>query len=78
MGQPLGKGIMLNRCQHQHISIRPAAAVSLLLSFVLPLGLLAGTSADASTTASEPAVAGASAPTIAGGTGGGGVVRPLA
>ena len=72
----MGKGIMLNRCQHQHISIRPAAAVSLLLSFVLPLVLLAGTSADASTTASEPAVAGASAPAIAGGTGGGGSSDP--
>ena len=58
------------------MSIRPAAAVSLLLSFVLPLGLLAGTSADASTTASEPAVAGASAPAIAGGTGGGGRQTP--
>ena len=74
--QSLGKGILLNMRQHQRMSIRPAAAVGLLLSVILPLGLLAGTSADASTTASEPAVAGASAPATAGGTGGGGRQTP--
>ena len=69
--QSLGKGILLNMRQHQRMSIRPAAAVGLLLSVILPLGLLAGTSADASTEA-EPAMAAASAPAIAGGAGGGG------
>ena len=53
-------------------------AISTLLAVILPLGLLAGTSADASTEASEPAVSGASVPAPTGGTGGGGVVRPLA
>ena len=53
-------------------------AISTLLAVILPLGLLAGTSADASTETSEPAVSGASAPATTGGTGGGGVVRPLA
>ncbi|PXY83106.1 hypothetical protein DKK73_02275 [Bifidobacterium asteroides] len=67
---------MLNMRQHQHMSIRPAAAVSFLLSVILPLGLLACTSADASTMASEPAVVGANAPAIAEGTGGGGSSDP--
>ena len=58
------------------MSIRPATAVSLLLSVILPLGLLAGTNADASTSASEPAVASANAPATAGGTGGGGRQTP--
>ena len=74
--QSLGKGILLNMRQRQHMSIRPATAVSLLLSVILPLGLLAGTNADASTSASEPAVASASAPATAGGTGGGGSSDP--
>ena len=74
--QSLGKGILLNMRQHQRMSIRPAAAVGLLLSVILPLGLLAGTNADASTSASEPAVAGVSAPATAGGTGGGGSSDP--
>ena len=58
------------------MSIRPAAAVSFLLSVILPLGLLACTSADASTMASEPAVVGANAPATAEGTGGGGRQTP--
>ncbi|WP_181414871.1 hypothetical protein [Bifidobacterium asteroides] len=62
--------------QHQHMSIRPAAAVSFLLSVILPIGLLACTSADASTTASESDVAGANAPTTSEGTGGGGSSDP--
>ena len=74
--QSLGKGILLNMRQRQHTSIRLAAAISLLLSVILPLSLLAGTSADASPTASEPAVAGASAPATAGDTGGGGSSDP--
>ena len=74
--QSLGKGILLNMRQSQHMSIGPAMAVGILLAIILPLGLSAGTSADASTEASEPAVAGASAPATTGGTGGGGSSDP--
>ena len=51
-------------------------AISTLLAVILPLGLLAGTSADASTAVSEPVVSGASAPATTGGTGGGGASDP--
>ena len=51
-------------------------AISTLLAVILPLGLLAGTSADASTEASEPVASGASAPATTGGTGGGGRQTP--
>ena len=69
---------MLIMRQHQHTSIGPAMAISTLLAVILPLGLLVGSSADASTEVSEPVVSGASAPATTGGTGEGGVVRPLA
>ena len=58
------------------MSIRPAAAVSLLLSVILPLGLLASTSADASTVASEPAVTSVNTPATEEGTRVGGSSDP--
>ena len=51
-------------------------AVSLMLAVILPASLIAGGLAAADTADSEPGMA--AAPAMPVGTGGGGVVRPLA